>query len=120
MTRFHRPAGLALPALRSIRLRRSHAVVLGAFLLLVGGHAQLSASTVAPPPFEFINGLIAFLRRAAVPSIVVALMCCALAWLFTRNGEGIVQWAGRALTVLAILLGTGTLLSAIGFQGAVL
>ena len=120
MTRYHRPAGRALHAVRSIRLRRSHVVVLGAFLLLLGAHAQLAASTTVPPPFDFINGVISYVRRAAIPTIVVALMFGALAWLFAKNGEGIVQWAGKACVVLAVILGTGTLLSSIGFQGAVL
>lgn len=95
-------------------------VVLALLLLMAGLPADLWASTTVPPPFDFINGLIAYIRRAAVPTIVLALMIGALAWLFARNGEGIVQWAGKAFVVLAIILGGGTLLASIGFQGAVL
>jgi hypothetical protein len=54
-----------------------------------------------------------------VPTIVLALMIGALAWLFAKNGEGIVQWAGKAFVVLTFILGGGTLLATIGFQGAV-
>lgn len=95
-------------------------VLLALLLLIAGLPAELWASTTVPPPFDFINGLIAYIRRAAVPTIVLALMIGALAWLFARNGEGIVQWAGKAFVVLAIILGGGTLLASIGFQGAVL
>jgi hypothetical protein len=95
-------------------------VLLVLLLLMTGVPADLWASTTVPPPFDFINGLIAYIRRAAVPTIVLALMIGALAWLFARNGEGIVQWAGKAFVVLAIILGGGTLLASIGFEGAVL
>lgn len=95
-------------------------LVLVLLLLMAGVPAELWASTTVPPPFDFINGLIAYIRRAAVPTIVLALMIGALAWLFARNGEGIVQWAGKAFVVLAIILGGGTLLASIGFEGAVL
>jgi hypothetical protein len=95
-------------------------VVLVLLLLMAGLPADLWASTTVPPPFDFINGLIGYIRRAAVPTIVLALMIGALAWLFARNGEGIVQWAGKAFVVLAIILGGGTLLASIGFEGAVL
>lgn len=95
-------------------------ILLVLLLLMAGVPADLWASTTVPPPFDFINGLIAYIRRAAVPTIVLALMIGALAWLFARNGEGIVQWAGKAFVVLAIILGGGTLLASIGFEGAVL
>ncbi len=95
-------------------------VLLALLLITAGVPADLWASTTVPPPFDFINGLIAYIRRAAVPTIVLALMIGALAWLFARNGEGIVQWAGKAFVVLAIILGGGTLLASIGFEGAVL
>lgn len=95
-------------------------IVLVLLVLMAGVPADLWASTTVPPPFDFINGLIAYIRRAALPTIVLALMIGALAWLFARNGEGIVQWAGRAFVVLAIILGGGTLLASIGFEGAVL
>ncbi len=88
-------------------------------LLVAGSPADLWASTTVPPPFEFINGVIALIRAAAVPTIVLALMIGALAWLFAKNGEGIVQWAGKAFVVLAVILGGGTLLATIGFPGAV-
>jgi hypothetical protein len=89
-------------------------------VFLAGGPSELWASTTVPPPFDFINGIIAYIRSAAVPTIVLALMIGALAWLFAKNGEGIVQWAGKAFVVLAIILGGGTLLATIGFQGAVI
>lgn len=89
-------------------------------VLVAGSPAELWASTTVPPPFDFINGIIAYIRSAAVPTIVLALMIGALAWLFAKNGEGIVQWAGKAFVVLAIILGGGTLLATIGFQGAVI
>lgn len=103
-----------------LRLNRSHVVAL-AFAMLTAAllPADLWASTTVPEPFGFINGLATFIRRAAVPTIVLALMIGALAWLFAKNGEGIVQWAGKAFVVLAIILGGGTLLATIGFQGAV-
>lgn len=90
-----------------------------AAVLLLALPARLWASTTVPPPFDFINGLIAYIRAAAIPTIVLALMIGAIAWLFARNGEGIVQWSGKAFVVLAIILGGGTLLASIGFQGAV-
>jgi hypothetical protein len=99
--------------------RRTSPVPALAALLLVGLPTRLWASTTVPPPFDFINGLIDYIRRAAIPTIVLALMLGAIAWLFARNGEGIVQWAGKALVVLAIVLGGGTLLASIGFEGAV-
>jgi hypothetical protein len=103
-----------------IRFRSRHMIVAAAVLLLVVGvHPDLAASTTVPPPFDFINGMITYIRRAAIPTIVLALMIGALAWLFAKNGEGIVQWAGKAFVVLAIILGGGTLISTIGFQGAV-
>lgn len=103
------------------RPSRSHLLALGvAVTLLAVTGSHLAATTTVPPPFDFINGLISYIRRAAIPSIVLALMVGALAWLFAKNGEGIVQWAGKAFMVLAIILGTGTLLTTIGFQGAVL
>lgn len=120
MIRIHRPASHAICAIPPFRLRRSQVLALGVLVLLLGVHAQASASTTVPPPFDFINGVISYVRRAAIPTIVVALMFGALAWLFAKNGEGIVQWAGKACVVLAVILGTGTLLSSIGFQGAVL
>lgn len=102
-------------------IRRTHALALAALALsLAVTPTDLWASTTVPPPFDFINGIIDFIRRAAVPTIVLALMIGALAWLFAKNGEGIVQWAGKAFVVLAIILGGGTLLASIGFQGAVL
>jgi hypothetical protein len=88
-------------------------------VMLLALPLQLAASTTVPPPFDFINGTISYIRRAAIPTIVLALMIGALAWLFAKNGEGIVQWAGKAFVVLAIILGGGTLLATIGFQGAV-
>lgn len=99
------------------RLRPSPVLALLPVLLLVP--ADLWASTTVPEPFGFINGIIGFIRQAAVPTIVLALMIGALAWLFAKNGEGIVQWAGKAFVVLAIILGGSTLLASIGFQGAV-
>jgi hypothetical protein len=102
-----------------IRLHRRHAVAFASAVLISTLPAGLSAGTVVPAPFGFINGIIAFIRAAAVPTIVLALMIGALAWLFAKNGEGIVQWAGKAFVVLAIILGGGTLLASIGFQGAV-
>jgi hypothetical protein len=101
------------------RFNRGHAAALSAAVGLAILPAELSASTVVPEPFGFINGIIIFIRLAAVPTIVLALMIGALAWLFAKNGEGIVQWAGKAFVVLAIILGGGTLLATIGFQGAV-
>ncbi|HEX8210810.1 MAG TPA: hypothetical protein VF584_11585 [Longimicrobium sp.] len=103
-----------------LRLNRTLVVAL-AFAMLMAAllPADLLASTTVPEPFGFINGLATFIRRAAVPTIVLALMIGALAWLFAKNGEGIVQWAGKAFVVLAIILGGGTLLATIGFQGAV-
>jgi hypothetical protein len=89
-------------------------------VVLAASPGELWASTTVPPPFDFINGIIAYIRSAAVPTIVLALMIGALAWLFAKNGEGIVQWAGKAFVVLAIILGGGTLLATIGFQGAVI
>lgn len=106
--------------MRQHRREPATLVVLVLLLLMAGVPAELWASTTVPPPFDFINGLIAYIRRAAVPTIVLALMIGALAWLFARNGEGIVQWAGKAFVVLAIILGGGTLLASIGFEGAVL
>jgi hypothetical protein len=103
-----------------LRAPATPVIVLVLLLLMAGVPADLWASTTVPPPFDFINGLIAYIRRAAVPTIVLALMVGALAWLFARNGEGIVQWAGKAFVVLAIILGGGTLLASIGFEGAVL
>jgi hypothetical protein len=102
------------------RAPASALVALALLLLMAGIPADLWASTTVPPPFDFINGIISYIRRAAVPTIVLALMIGALAWLFARNGEGIVQWAGKAFVVLAIILGGGTLLASIGFEGAVL
>ena len=102
-----------------LRPNRTHLLVLAAFALLLVATGDVSASTTVPPPFDVINGLISYIRRAAVPTIVLALMIGALAWLFAKNGEGIVQWAGKAMVVLAIILGGGTLLATIGFQGAV-
>lgn len=102
-----------------LRLNRNHVVAIAAALLIAALPSELWASTTVPEPFGFINGLISFIRRAAVPTIVLALMIGALAWLFAKNGEGIVQWAGKAFVVLAIVLGGGTLLATIGFQGAV-
>ncbi|HEX8695953.1 MAG TPA: hypothetical protein VF746_26295 [Longimicrobium sp.] len=100
-----------------LRPREFGAAALAAVLAAVPGH--LSAATTVPEPFGFINGIIDFIRDAAVPTIVLALMIGALAWLFAKNGEGIVQWAGKAFVVLAVILGGGTLLASIGFQGAV-
>lgn len=102
------------------RSNRIHLVALVAVGLLLVAVVDANASTTVPPPFDFINGLINYIRRAAVPTIVLALMIGALAWLFAKNGEGIVQWAGKAMVVLAIILGGGTLLASIGFQGAVI
>ena len=99
-------------------LRRS-TLLAALAVLLAAVPADLWASTTVPEPFGFINGIIDFIRDAAVPTIVLALMIGALAWLFAKNGEGIVQWAGKAFVVLAIILGGGTLLASIGFQGAV-
>lgn len=101
------------------RLPRVLAPALGLLLLVALPDALWAAADTVPEPFGFINGVIAIIRRAAVPTIVLALMIGALAWLFAKNGEGIVQWAGKALVVLAILLGAATLLSSIGFAGAV-
>jgi hypothetical protein len=101
------------------RSLRSPLVFSVSALLLAGSPARLWASTTVPPPFDFINGVIALIRNAAIPTIVLALMIGALAWLFAKNGEGIVQWAGKAFVVLAVILGGGTLLASIGFQGAV-
>ena len=103
-----------------LRLNRTHVVAVASAMLLAAVlPADLWASTTVPEPFGFINGLIVFIRRAAVPTIVLALMIGALAWLFAKNGEGIVQWAGKAFVVLTFILGGGTLLATIGFQGAV-
>ncbi len=102
-----------------IRPNRVRLILLVALTLVLVAVADVSATTTVPPPFDFINGLIIYIRRAAVPTIVLALMVGALAWLFAKNGEGIVQWAGKAMVVLAIVLGGGTLLATIGFQGAV-
>ncbi len=102
-----------------LRLNRTHAVAFAVTVLLATLPADLQAGTTVPAPFGFINGIITFIRLAAVPTIVLALMIGALAWLFAKNGEGIVQWAGKAFVVLAFILGGGTLLATIGFQGAV-
>lgn len=102
-----------------LRIDRVHVAALAAAVLLAAVPADLRAGTVVPEPFGFINGIITFIRLAAVPTIVLALMIGALAWLFAKNGEGIVQWAGKAFVVLAFILGGGTLLATIGFQGAV-
>lgn len=102
-----------------IRLQRNHAIAFTLAILISTLPADLSAGTVVPEPFGFINEIIYFIQDAAVPTIVLALMIGALAWLFSKNGEGIVQWAGKAFLVLAIILGGGTLLASIGFQGAV-
>ena len=102
-----------------LRLDRTHAVTVAVTMLLATLPADLRAGTTVPEPFGFINGIITFIRLAAVPTIVVALMIGALAWLFAKNGEGIVQWAGKAFVCLAFILGGGTLLATIGFQGAV-
>ena len=103
-----------------LRINRTHVLAITVALLIVAVlPGDLVASTTVPEPFGFINGLITFIRRAAVPTIVLALMIGALAWLFAKNGEGIVQWAGKAFVVLAIILGGGTMLTTIGFQGAV-
>lgn len=103
-----------------IRVHRSTAIPAALLvLLLLGVPADLAAGTTVPPPFDFINGLISYIRSAAIPTIILSLMIGGIAWLFAKNGEGIVQWSSRAFVVLAIILGAGTLLTAIGFQGAV-
>lgn len=105
-------------SIATTRSSRSGLILLAAFALLCVVVGNASATTTVPPPFDFINGVINYIRRAAVPTIVLALMFGALAWLFAKNGEGIVQWAGKAMVVLAFLLGAGTLLTTVGFQGA--
>ena len=81
--------------------------------------AALSASTTVPPPFDWVNGLISYIRSAAIPFTVLMLMICAIAWVPAKNGEGIVAFGGRALLALTVILWGGVLIAAIGFQGAV-
>jgi hypothetical protein len=96
------------------------AVFAASLVLVAASASELWATTTAPPPFEFINGIILYIRATAIPTIILALMFGGIAWLFTKNGEGIVQWGGRALMVLALIMGGGTFLAVIGFQGAVI
>jgi hypothetical protein len=81
--------------------------------------SQLWAAETIPAPFEWIGGLIEFIREAAVPFTVLMLMICAIAWVPAKNGEGIVAFGGRALLALTVILFGGVLITAIGFQGAV-
>jgi len=79
---------------------------------------HLWASTAVPPPFDWVNGLINYIRQAAIPFTVLMLMICAIAWVPAKNGEGIVAFGGRALLALTVILWGGVLIAAIGFQGA--
>jgi hypothetical protein len=81
--------------------------------------SDLWASTTVPPPFDWVNGLITYIRQAAIPFTVLMLMICAIAWVPAKNGEGIVAFGGRALLALTVILWGGVLIAAIGFQGAV-
>jgi hypothetical protein len=81
--------------------------------------SQLWASTSVPPPFDWVNGLIDYIRSAAIPFTVLMLMICAIAWVPAKNGEGIVAFGGRALLALTVILFGGVLITTIGFQGAV-
>lgn len=80
---------------------------------------HLWASTSVPPPFDWVNGLINYIRSAAIPFTVLMLMICAIAWVPAKNGEGIVAFGGRALLALTVILFGGVLITTIGFQGAV-
>lgn len=82
--------------------------------------AVLAASTTVPPPFDWVNGLISYIRSAAIPFTVLMLMICAIAWVPAKNGEGIVAFGGRALLALSVILGGAVLLTTIGFQGSML
>lgn len=90
-------------------------LVLGAVIL----PADLSATTTVPPPFDWVNGLITYIRSAAIPFTVLMLMICAIAWVPAKNGEGIVAFGGRALIALTVILWGGVFITVIGFQGAV-
>jgi hypothetical protein len=81
--------------------------------------AQLWATTTVPPPFDWVNGLITYIRAAAIPFTVLMLMICAIAWVPAKNGEGIVAFGGRALIALTVILWGGLFITIIGFQGAV-
>ena len=90
--------------------------VLGLAIALVP--STLWASTSVPPPFDWVNGLITYIRQAAIPFTVLMLMICAIAWVPAKNGEGIVAFGGRALLALTVILWGGVFIAAIGFQGA--
>jgi hypothetical protein len=81
--------------------------------------SELWATTTVPPPFDWVNGLITYIRTAAIPFTVLMLMICAIAWVPAKNGEGIVAFGGRALIALTVILWGGLFITIIGFQGAV-
>ena len=102
-----------------IRHARLGAAALTLVLLIAAFPSNLWASTTVPPPFDWVNGLISYIRQAAIPFTVLMLMICAIAWVPAKNGEGIVAFGGRALLALTVILWGGVLIAAIGFQGAV-
>ena len=98
---------------------RAAAALIALVLAAVFLPSALWASTTVPPPFDWVNGLISYIRQAAIPFTVLMLMICAIAWVPAKNGEGVVAFGGRALFALTLILWGGVLITAIGFQGAV-
>jgi hypothetical protein len=97
---------------------RAAAALAVLLVVTVSFPSTLWASTTVPPPFDWVNGLITYIRQAAIPFTVLMLMICAIAWVPAKNGEGIVAFGGRALLALTVILWGGVLIAAIGFQGA--
>jgi hypothetical protein len=102
------------------RRSRPHAITLANLVLLAALiPSDLWATTVVPPPFDWVNNLIIYIRGAAIPFTVLMLMICAIAWVPAKNGEGIVAFGGRALIALTVILWGGVFITILGFQGAV-